>query len=51
MATRCEVENCLEDAIYEVTNEETDGEYPVCRRCAEEILARPGIYSLRHLSA
>lgn len=49
MATPCKVENCPETAVYEVTNEATDGAVPVCRRCAEELLARPGVYELRRL--
>lgn len=49
MATQCEAEGCLDPARHGISNEATDGEILVCRRCADELLARPGIYEVRHL--
>lgn len=49
MTRRCQVEDCLDTAAYRVTNDRTDDEIPVCRRCAQELLARPGVYQLRRL--
>lgn len=49
MVTRCSVENCLEDAVFEVTDDSREDPYPVCRRCADELLARPGLYLVKKL--